>query len=190
MARSCCWKSCSKPQICSAEAQTAGSEQTVQDSKTAGPMQLIAAQERMTGQIGSKRPKRQPANCFLLVPVQTVWTKRFPSVRKPLSKPAQVLTPLTALMTDWVDVMGAPPAAVQRIWNWIRPDCCEPVQARSAVSLRIQFPPSEQIVWSVFAYQVPFPLTPGCDHCLFLHVKTIKRLFIKGAYAKGFLNFS
>jgi hypothetical protein len=99
----------------------------------------MAAPGPLAEQIGLKAPTPE-------APVRTVWTKRTPSAPKPFSPPVQVVMPLTALVTDWLDAMTSPAAAVQLVVHWIRPDCCGPGQALSAASLRIRCPPSEQIV--------------------------------------------
>jgi len=140
--RPCCRKHCSKPRICSAEAQMSCSEQTAQDSRTGGPMQLLAAQGRMAGQIASKTPKQRPTNWFL-VPVRTALTKRTPSATGPLSGPVRILSLWKVSMIELVCLLWAQtlPGNVQRISNWIRPCYRGPVQAPSAASLRIQFPP-------------------------------------------------
>ena len=58
------------------------------------------------------------------------------------SAPVRLWVLLRALMIEWVEMLGVRTliGIVQRISNWIRPDCCVPMPARSTANPEIRLP--------------------------------------------------
>ena len=95
-----------------------------------GPLpELIACSERT---VMNETKSMRPGSIF--GPAQIAW--------QIASAPVRLWMLLLALMIEWIEMLGVRTliGIVQRISNWIRPDCCVPMPARPIANPGIRLP--------------------------------------------------